>query len=49
MRSEDLHVGEYDPQTEMYYLHLFFQRKQPDLNWENEKVRQEVYDMMNFW
>ena len=39
---------EYDPQTEMYYLHLF-SRKQPDLNWENEKVRQEVYDMMNFW
>ena len=32
----------------MYYLHLF-SRKQPDLNWENEKVRQEVYDMMNFW
>ena len=31
---------EYDPQTEMYYLHLF-SRKQPDLNWENEKVRQE--------
>ena len=39
---------EYDPQTEMYYLHLF-SRKQPDLNWENEKVRQEVYDMMKFW
>ena len=32
----------------MYYLHLF-SRKQPDLNWENEKVRQEVYDMMKFW
>ena len=38
----------YDPQTEMYYLHLF-SKKQPDLNWENEKVRQEVYDMMTFW
>ena len=38
----------YDPQTEMYYLHLF-SKKQPDLNWENEKVRQEVYDMMKFW
>ena len=38
----------YDPQTEMYYLHLF-STKQPDLNWENEKVRQEVYDMMKFW
>ncbi|MBU5481647.1 glycoside hydrolase family 13 protein [Blautia sp. MSJ-19] len=39
---------EYDAQTQMYYLHLF-SKKQPDLNWENEKVRQEVYDMMNFW
>ena len=29
-------------------MHLFSQR-QPDLNWENEKVRHEVYDMMNFW
>ncbi len=33
---------------DMYYLHLF-SKKQPDLNWENEKVRQEVYDMMTFW
>ena len=39
---------EYDAQTQMYYLHLF-SKKQPDLNWENEKVRQEVYDMMTFW
>ena len=39
---------EYDSQTQMYYLHLF-SKKQPDLNWENEKVRQEVYDMMKFW
>ena len=39
---------EYAPQTQMYYLHLF-SKKQPDLNWENEKVRQEVYDMMKFW
>ena len=39
---------EYDSQTQMYYLHLF-SKKQPDLNWENEKVRQEVYDMMTFW
>ena len=39
---------EYDAQTQMYYLHLFSKR-QPDLNWENEKVRQEVYNMMNFW
>ncbi|WP_105614226.1 alpha-glucosidase [Vallitalea okinawensis] len=39
---------EYDEDTEEYYLHLF-SRKQPDLNWENEKVRQEVYDMMIWW
>lgn len=37
-----------DEQSGQYYLHLF-SKKQPDLNWENEKVRQEVYDMMNFW
>ncbi|MDM5328481.1 alpha-glucosidase [Neobacillus sp. CF12] len=39
---------EYDEETDQYYLHLF-SKKQPDLNWENEKVRQEVWDMMNFW
>ena len=38
----------YDPQTEMYYLHLF-STKQPDLNWENPAVRKEVFDMMNWW
>ena len=38
----------YDETSGQYYLHLFSQ-KQPDLNWENEKVRREVYDMMNFW
>ncbi|WP_161878495.1 glycoside hydrolase family 13 protein [Alkalibacterium sp. MB6] len=38
----------FDEQTGQYYLHLF-SKKQPDLNWENEKVRHEVYDMMNFW
>lgn len=38
----------YDEVTEEYYLHLFTQ-KQPDLNWENPKVRQEVYDLMTFW
>ncbi|WP_256592512.1 alpha-amylase family glycosyl hydrolase, partial [Pseudomonas sp. 2995-3] len=31
-----------------YYLHLF-DVTQADLNWENEKVRQEIYDMMHFW
>lgn len=39
---------EYDPETEMYYLHLF-SKKQPDLNWDNPKVREEVYEMMNWW
>lgn len=39
---------QYDPQTDRYYLHLF-SRKQPDLNWDNPKVREEVYDMMNWW
>ena len=38
----------YDKTTDQYFLHLFSQ-KQPDLNWENEKVRTEVYDMMKFW
>ena len=39
---------EYDAATDMYYLHLF-SRKQPDLNWDNPKVRKEVFDMMNWW
>ena len=39
---------EYDELSEMYYLHIF-SKKQPDLNWENEKVRREVYDMMLWW
>lgn len=39
---------EYDETTEMYYLHLF-SKKQPDLNWDNPRVRQEVYDMMMRW
>ena len=39
---------ELDKQTNQYYLHLF-SKKQPDLNWENENVRNEVYKMMNFW
>lgn len=39
---------QYDEQTGMYYLHLF-SKKQPDLNWENPKVRQEVFDMMTWW
>lgn len=39
---------EFDEESGQYYLHLF-SKKQPDLNWKNEKMRQEVYDMMNFW
>lgn len=39
---------QYDETTGEYYLHLF-SKKQPDLNWENEKVRNEVYNMMTWW
>lgn len=39
---------EYDEASGQYYLHLF-SKKQPDLNWENENVRKEVWDLINFW
>ena len=39
---------EFDENTEQYYLHLF-SKKQPDLNWENPVVRNEIWDMMKFW
>ena len=39
---------QYDAPTGEYYLHLF-SRKQPDLNWENPRVRAEIYDMMHWW
>ena len=39
---------QYDKKTDMYYLHLF-SRKQPDLNWDNPKVRDEVFRMMSWW
>lgn len=39
---------EFDERSGQYYLHLF-SKKQPDLNWENERVRQEIADMVNFW
>ena len=39
---------ELDPTTNEYYLH-FFTKKQPDLNWENPKVRQEIYDIVRYW
>ena len=38
----------YDKQTDSYYLH-YFNFKQPDLNWENPKLREEIYSMMNWW
>ena len=41
-------VWEPIPGTDKYYFHAFH-KKQPDLNWENPKVRQEVYKMMNWW
>ncbi len=39
---------EWVPQVKQYYFHQF-SVKQPDLNWENEKVRQEIYQMINWW
>lgn len=39
---------EKDLKTNDYYLH-YFSKKQPDLNWENQKVRREIYDIMKFW
>ena len=46
--DENSDAWKYDEQTDAYYLH-YFSQKQPDLNWENPKVRQEVYDIMKFW
>ncbi|KGK14587.1 glucan 1,6-alpha-glucosidase [Vibrio navarrensis] len=39
---------QWDETTQQYYFHLFSKR-QPDLNWENPKVQQEVHQMMNWW
>lgn len=39
---------EYDGTTDEFYLHLF-SKKQPDLNWENPRVREEIYRMMKWW
>ena len=36
------------PGTDMYYLHMFA-KEQPDLNWENPKLRKEIYRMINWW
>ena len=41
-------IWEWDQATGQYYLHCF-SKKQPDLNWGNPKVRDEVYDLMDFW
>jgi oligo-1,6-glucosidase len=46
--DEDANAWRYDSTTRAYYLH-YFSRKQPDLNWENPRVRREVYDLMRFW
>ena len=39
---------EYDDRTQSYYLHIFA-GKQPDLNWANPKLRDEIYQMMRWW
>lgn len=39
---------QWDETTQQYYLHLF-SKKQPDLNWENPRLRDAVYDMMDWW
>ncbi|WP_368491123.1 alpha-glucosidase [Clostridium sp. BJN0013] len=41
-------VWEYDRNTKEYYFHLF-SKNQPDLNWENREMREEIYDMINWW
>ncbi|UHA74565.1 glycoside hydrolase family 13 protein [Paenibacillus sp. 481] len=39
---------EYDERSDEYFLHLF-SKKQPDLNWENPRLRAEIYEMMRWW
>lgn len=39
---------EYDEQTESYYLRLF-DVSQADLNWENDQLKEEIYEMINYW
>ncbi len=46
--DKDGDAWKYDETTNAYYLH-YFSVKQPDLNWENPKLRKEIYDMMHFW
>jgi oligo-1,6-glucosidase len=46
--DEEGDAWRYDSATGAYYLH-YFSRKQPDLKWENPRVRREIYEMMRFW
>jgi len=46
--DENGRAWQYDRKTKSYYLHIF-SVKQPDLNWENPKMRKEIYEMMKFW
>lgn len=46
--DENGDAWKFDSLTNAWYLH-YFSKKQPDLNWENPKVRQEVYSIMKFW
>lgn len=46
--DENADAWRYNKATNGYYLH-YFSRKQPDLNWENPTLRQEMYDIMKFW
>ncbi|MEF2966379.1 alpha-glucosidase [Paenibacillus sp. M1] len=41
-------IWEYDETTGQYFMHVF-SRRQPDLNWENPRMRREIYDMINWW
>ena len=46
--DKENNAWKYDATTNSYYFHIFSE-KQPDLNWENPKVRQEMYEIMKFW
>lgn len=46
--DKESNAWKYDATTNSYYFHIF-SKKQPDLNWENPKVRKEVYAIMKFW
>jgi oligo-1,6-glucosidase len=46
--APDASAWRYNEATDSYYLH-YFAVKQPDLNWENPKLRAEIYDMMHYW